>query len=270
MGGRGSSSKRTGYTTPLKLKPDTEEPEAKPEEPTTTEPEEPDKQTYHFFRDKALDGWNYEGDGHHQKEWFKKNSNFEELAKEIENDYSLSSTFENWASGYFMRGQQYNGWDRMSDNEKHMTQAMDDIIDRSTLNKGVQVVRLASAELVLGKGHTSASLADLQAMEGSIVTSKGSMSTGAAAQGLTIGDYWGNKKVEYSFRIPSGSTGAGMWIGDSRINPYWGAKQREFIINRDTSFRVGKTTYDSARDVYVVQMQYVGLGDHDYGKTGRV
>ena len=72
------------------------------------------------------------------------------------------------------------------------------------------------------------------------------MSFGAASQGLTIGD--SSKKVEYKLRIPPGSKGAGMWIGDKRING-WGAEQREFMSNRDSVFKVGKTTYDKRRGV---------------------
>ena len=41
------------------------------------------------------------------------------------------------------------------------------------------------------------------------------------------------------------------------------------MTNRDVTMRVGKTTYDTSREIYVVELFYEGLGYHDYGKKGR-
>lgn len=219
------------------------------------------------FSDKAEDGWNYEGDGKAQVDFFMNNSNVDELIKGMSPDERKA--FRSWASGMFMYGQQYNGWDNMDDDEKRTTQRYDDILDRATLNKGVVLTRASTAELLFGAGNRTASLSQLQAAEGSIVTSKGSMSFGAASEGLAISYRKDSKPIEYKLKIPGGTTGAGMWIGDRRING-WGADQREFMTNRDVAYRVGKTKYDSSRKVYTVELEYAGRMAHDYGTSGRV
>lgn len=262
MGGRGSSSKRTGYTTPLMMPPK----EAEPEEAKPTEPDSSDDNKYHYFYDKMRDPWNYEGDGHHQVEWFKNNSNVDEIINDATTVDKMA--MRDWASGHFMAGQQYLGWDRMRDSDKQWTQLYDDMLDKSVLKKGVTVVRRTDAQLVMGAGVYTASLEQLKAMEGKEIISKGNMSTGAASQGLTIGD--DSKRHEFRIKIPAGSKGAGMWIGDSRINPYWEAKQREFMMNRDTVFKVGKTRYDADRNVYITDITFQHRMPHDYGTSGRV
>lgn len=264
MGGRGSASKRTGYTRPMpKAGP---EPKAAPG--LLDEPEIGEDPRYHYFYDKAVvgDGFRYEGDGHHQEEWFKANSNLDEVLNSV--DAGTKSAMSDWASGHFMSGQQYEGWDRMSMGDKMRTQRYDDMLDKSVMKKGVTVVRRTTAELLMGKGVTRASLADLQAMEGKQIISDGNMSCGAAREGLTIGSL--NKRHEVEIHIPAGSKGAGMWIGDKRINPGWGAVQREFMMNRDIALKVGKSRYDKARDVYITEVTYVGRMPHNYGKSGRV
>jgi hypothetical protein len=90
------------------------------------------------------------------------------------------------------------------------------------------------------------------------------MSTGAAKTGLGIGSSSG-KQVRLRIQIPAGAKGAGMWIGDSRIHG-WGAKQLEFMTNRDSYFKVGKTVFDKASGMYVVNIKWVGHDKHDYGK----
>jgi hypothetical protein len=153
----------------------------------------------------------------------------------------------------------------MSPTDRKITKDMDTVLDQATLDKSVEVRRLATAELVLGAGHREASLTELQAMKGKTVVSRGAMSCGVAAEGLTIGS---RKAVEYKIAIPGGTTGAGMWIGDKRINPNWGAEQREFVMNRDTEYEVGETAYDAARGVYVVELAYKSRRPHDYGRSG--
>ena len=270
MGGRGSASKRTGYTRPMpKAEPaPAAEPERKAGPDLVDEPEIGEDPRYHYFYDKAVvgDGFNYEGDGHHQEEWFKANSNLNEVLDAVDKD--TKSAMWDWTGGHFMAGQQYDGWDRMSAGDKMRTQRYDDMLDKSVLKKGVTVVRRTTPELLLGKGVTRASLADLQALEGSTISSRTHLSTGAAAEGLTIGSL--NKRQELKIHIPAGSKGAGMWIGDKRVNPGWVAKQHEFMMNRDIMLKVGKTRYDKKRDVYVTEVTYVGRTAHDYGKSGRL
>lgn len=217
------------------------------------------------FSDTAAYSHEYNGDGKEQVQWFKDNSNFDKLIKEM--DYDQRGAFKAWTRGTFMYGQQYEGWDSMSSIEKERTQIFDDILDRATLKSGVELTRRSDAQLVLGAGHKTATLAELQAMKGSLVSSKGSMSFGAASQGLTIGD--NRKKVEYKLKIPGGTKGSGMWIGDKRING-WGAKQREFMTNRDVTFKVGDTTFDKRRNIFVTEIEYVGRLPHDYGRSGRI
>lgn len=218
------------------------------------------------FNDRILgetgrDSYEYGGDGHEQVEFFKKWSNAYKLINSM--SPGDREAFKEWARGYFMDGEQYRGWDNMSDFARNLTKVYDNILDRATLNHGLVAHRYSTAELVLGAGHKTATLAELQAAEGSLVTSKGSMSFGAAATGLGIGD--SSKQIEYRLKIPAGSKGAGMWIGDSRIHG-WGVRQREFMTNRDIVLRVGKTVFDSSRNKYVVEVYYEGRTAHDYGK----
>lgn len=211
--------------------------------------------------EKGWDSFEYGGSGREQVEFFKKWSNAYELIKNMTS--KERNAFLWWAGGHFMHGQQYEGWDNMSSDEQEATRMYDNILDRATLNHGLVARRYSTAELVLGAGHKTATLAELQAAEGSLVTSKGSMSFGAAATGLGIGD--SSKQIEYELKIPAGSKGAGMWIADSRIHG-WGVKQREFMTNRDIVLRVGKTVFDSSRNKYIVEVYYEGRTAHDYGK----
>ena len=221
--------------------------------------------TYKEFDDVPSGGWTYAGDGEDVKRFFEENSNVDELISSMDS-YTVNAFEDYWAPGHFMSGQQYRGWDGMSKLDQDLTRAMDRVLDRGELKEGIVVRRLSTAELVMGAGKRTATLEELQAMKGRVVTSKGAMSTGAAAQGLTIGS---SKEVEYAIKIPGGerSRGSGMWIGDTRINGH-GTRQREYLINRDTSFKVGDTTYDRKRGVYVVELLYAGLGEHDYGAGG--
>ena len=222
---------------------------------------------YKTFSDTARSSHEYNGDGQEQVDFFMSNSNVDELISGM--SYDDRDAFHSWASGYFMDGAQYGGWDSMTNTEKQRTQRYDDVLDRSVLTQGVVLTRRSDAQLVLGAGKRTATLGELQSAKGSIITSKGSMSFGAASQGLTIGD--SSKRVEYRLKIPGGerSKGSGMWIGDSRING-WGPAQREFMTNRDTSYRVGNTRHDKRRDIYVVDIEFLGVSAHDYGRSGRL
>lgn len=208
-------------------------------------------------------GWYYDGDGKEQEDFFKKYSNFDEIIDSMD-ARERSAWNDHWVPGDFMYGQQYQGWDNMTRQEQAWTKTFDKFLDKSELKHGVVLTRRTDAQLVLGAGHKTATLEELKAAEGSIVTSKGNMSFGAAKHGLTIGD--DSKKIEYRLSIPGGSKGAGMWIGDKRINSHFGNQQREFMTNRDTAYKVGKTTYDAKRGVYIVNIKYIGRQEHDYGK----
>lgn len=207
----------------------------------------------------------YKGDGKDAAQFFSKNSNFDKLIQNM-NEEEVSAFRDTWAGGYFMRGQQYNGFDNMNRDERRITKIYDKILDQATLDKGIEVRRTATAELIMGKGNVIANIDDLRSMEGKMVYSAGNMSTAASSQGLKLWDT--RKNVEYKFKIPNKTVGAGMWIGDGRIN-YAGPTQREFMMNRDTVFRVGKTVHDKKRNVYVVDMEYIGHTEHDYGKRGK-
>lgn len=199
------------------------------------------------------------GDGSEQAAFFGANSNYNELIDDM--DWQHEAAFVDWSIGVWMDGQQYKGWSGMTPEERATTKMFDDVLDKATLDKGVTLSRRADAQLILGKGNRSASLEELKSMEGSIVSSKANMSFSAASQGIPMGT---SGNVEYKLSIPGGSKGAGMYIGTDRIND-WGSSQREFMMNRDISFKVGKVTHDSRRNVHVVNLQYVGRQAHDYG-----
>lgn len=203
----------------------------------------------------------YGGDGKKQVDFFKNNSNHYKLIDKM--DYNEREAFHSWARGMFMGGQQYDKFSNMDYDRQAWTRIYDKYLDQAVLNKGIVVARLATAELVLGKGNKYGDLKALQAQEGKVVISRGSMSCGVAKRGLTIGSM--SKNVEYKIHIPKGK-GAGMWIGDKKING-WEAKQREFMTNRDARFKVGKTTTrkDShGRTIYVVNLTYDGHLEHRY------
>ena len=205
-------------------------------------------------------------------DWMREHTNAEALIAEAATDRAARESFDDWTTGHFMHGQQYKGWDNMTTRDQLMTQTYDDYLDRATVSAPVTIMRLATPEL-LGLGRDLPTAEQLAALKGATVTSRGHMSCAAAKEGLTISfstrPYTVGKFIEYKFNIPGGTKGAGMWIGDSRINPTWGARQREFMMNRDTEWRVGDAKYDSHRGCYVVEMEWVGRHEHDYGTTGR-
>ena len=200
--------------------------------------------------------------GEEQKKFIRETTNTEELMNELLKNSAEVYAFENWGYGAFMSGQQYGKFSDMYSELQKWTRTFDKYLDRVVNKEGFIVRRRATAELLLGKGNTRPmSLEQLQGMKGQLVTSKGSMSTSLAKHGLTIGD--SSKKMEYEIRIPAGSKGAGMWIGDKRING-WGSRQREFMTNRDAVFQVGDTKYDPRRGVYVTQLTFIAHERHSY------
>lgn len=217
------------------------------------------------FKGKASGSHTYEFNGTMPMlSFFNSNSNYDELLDGLNQDgvYHM----ERWTEGHFMHGQQYQGWDNMTNSDKRMTQFYDDLLDKSEISKGFTTTRLATTELLFGKKMRSVTEADLRRVMGTEVVSKGHMSTGAAEQGLTIGS---SKPIEYKFYTTGATKGVGMYIGDHRVNG-WGYQQREVMVNRDTVWQPTGYRYDSSRKVWVVDMQYMGRQRHDYGKSGRV
>lgn len=223
---------------------------------------QPNKTTgdYEYFTDTAIDDYSYTGTGKNVKKFFKDNSNVGYLITHMNRRERYA--FEMWSIGQFMSGQQYRGFSNMTPLEQLYTRTYDKIIDRATLDKGIVVHRLAGFELINNGSNGPMDLAQLHALEGSTVISLGNMSTAAAAEGLTIGSR--DKKVDYEIHIPGGSTGAGMWIGDYRINSAWGPEQREFMTNRDIELKVGKATYNQSTDTYTVPLYYIKREPHRY------
>ena len=229
---------------------------------------------YHEFDDLPSGTHEYGGDGQAQVDWFNKNSNYNELIEQMDSDER--GQFDNvWVPGSFMGGMGYRDFSAMPSWAQEAVRTYDKYLDQSYLDKALVVSRLTTSELILGKGNKFGTLEQLQAMEGQVVTSKANLSAGAAKQGLSIGSHlttnpsssWqrsSGKSVELKIHIPSGTTGAGMWIGDSRINSGFGREQREFMMNRDGRYLVGKTTYDKTRDVHVVNVTWVGHYEHKY------
>lgn len=222
---------------------------------------------YKMFKDEARgtsgrDGFLYTGDGQEQEDWFKQHSNYDDLISNMTNDER--SAFLRWAEGYFMDGEMYKGWERMGSSSKEYTQIYDKILDRATLDHGVIVARDSTAELIFGKGHKTTTLEELKAAQGQVVTTASALSSGAASTGLSIGD--SSKQILYRISIPAGAKGAGMWIADSRIHG-WGRRQLEFMINRDSTFKVGKTVWDDRLKKYVVSLKWLGHSKHEYGKS---
>jgi len=204
----------------------------------------------------------YKGDGVEVTKFFTDNTNNQELINSMSADEKKAFK-DMWSKGKFMQGQQYKGFENMKPKERQATKIFDKYLDQATLDKGVEVVRLSDAQLVLGAGNTEGSLEALLSMEGKQITCGANMSFSAASEGLRITPVGKAPTIEYVLRIPEGTKGAGMYIGDNSIN-IWGDKQREFMTNRDIWMTVGKTEYNASRDIYRVELSYGGLMDHVY------
>lgn len=204
----------------------------------------------------------YAGDGKEQEKWVTENTNNMELIDEIADDYDARDAFYRYGQGGLMGTDIYDGWDSESEHRKEIRRHLDEYIDRSEIQKSVTVSRLSDTQLLFGKGKKTATLAEVQAMEGELIFSQNNLSSGMAAEGLRI--TYDTKPIEYKIKIPGGSKGAGMWIGDERING-WGTKQLEFLTNRDVWYRVGKSYMDKKRGVIVCEITFASLDVHDYG-----
>ena len=213
---------------------------------------------YKIFSDRASGSHTYEGSGTDVNNFFESQSNYLDMIREMSSEER--SHFIDWARGQFM-GSNKASWNDLLSYEQNMLRTYDKYLDRATLNEGIVVRRLASFSLVNNGSRNIPDAATLTKMEGNLINVSMPLSTSAAAQGLTIGRT--SKNVEYVIHIPAGTKGAGMWIGDRRIN-HWGPEQREYMVNRDTIFRQGKTTYNKSRGVYEVELFYVGRTKHKY------
>lgn len=224
---------------------------------------------YHKFGDNPRTGWRYEGDGAETVAWFKEHSNYDEVIKSLTREERRAWDDE-WVPGTYMTGELYRPWDELSDSAKHDLKIFDKTLDQATLDEGIIVRRRSTTEFLFGErfGRDELSADKFKEMRGTIITADAPMSTGAAAHGLKISSSGAHKPVEYVIHIPGGTKGAGMWIGDERINSGFGAEQREFVVNRDTAFAVGRTIVGKDPidhdDVYQVHLYYVGRKKHKY------
>ena len=208
-------------------------------------------------------GFEYQDDNGAAEDFFRRFSNFDELLRSL--NYSQREAFRAWTRGELMDSEQWREWDNISGYTQRILRGLDSVVDKATLDRGIVITRAGSAELLLPGKRLASNLQELQSLVGNVVTAKGYMSFGAASEGLPIGS---QKNVEYKVRVPAGSKGAGMWVGDSRVSD-WGSLQREFLMSRDTSYRVDGVSYDSKRKKYIVDMTYMGKQKHDYGRSGR-
>lgn len=218
---------------------------------------------YRTFDDESNSTHTYGGDAHDEIKFMDKHSNYNEIIESM--TWQDASAFEQYAEGWFMDGQQYGGFKNMDEIDQRMTRAFDKHLDKSVIDEGIVVTRRATPEL-LGLSISSKPTAkQLQKMKGKVVYSPANLSTGVAKTGLTIGAA-SEKPIEYRIHIPAGSKGAGMWIGDDRING-WGGRQREFMTNRDSLYVIGDSKDGKdykGRDVTYVDLYYIGRTKHKY------
>ena len=218
---------------------------------------------YQEFEDEADSGFTYDGNAIDEIAFMKEHSNYNDLIRSM--SYDDTDAFEAYTEGHFMDRQQYRGFKKMSTFDQHCTRVFDKYLDQATLDKGIVVSRRATPQLLGFKYGDKPTLEQLQKMKGKVVYSAANMSTGLAKTGLGIGgDY--EKPVEYKIHIPAGSKGAGMWVGDDRING-WGGGQREFMTNRDTLYVIGDSRPGKDRkgkDISIVDLYYIGRTKHKY------
>lgn len=203
-----------------------------------------------YFDTPDFDESSMSKDAKEVRQFFRDNTDYEDWI----NGFTVADrhALRSWASGYFMDGSHYDKpLEKLYSHDKEVLQRIYDQIDKVTIKQPFVTYRKAGYELL---GKTNLSLQEIKAMEGEEVGTLGGMSTSAATHGLDIGR---TKPVEYEFHFPGGSKGAGAYIGDRRINPDWGAGQREFMTRGEIKFRVGKATEQSDGTIKV-EMHYVG------------
>lgn len=190
-------------------------------------------------------------------QWFQDHSNFNDLAMKIVDSKEDRAAIDAWTDGEFMDGQQYKGFSSMDAEHQAWTRSLDNMIDQSVIYRDVVVSRLSDWKQ-LGGVKTPQELDRLVGTETVIL---GHHAASAADQGLSIGNV--DKNVEYRYYIPGGTKGAAMWIGDDSIN-WFGDAQRETIVNRDSVFTISGYHYDTARNVYVVDLLWKKKLPHNY------
>lgn len=228
-------------------------------------------QKYDSFTDNPISGTSYidwdDAGTSMQIQYMKEHTNAYDIIKDIHKSSEDTWAFKRWTEGHFMEGQQYYGmFSDMRENDQQYTRAYDKYLDNAVLNRGLVTMRRASPELLGLEKHATGKdieeqLKILSGDDSRVVWSVGNLSSAVASTGLTIGD--NRKSIDYRFHFPAKSVGAGMWVGDKRIND-WQDRQLEFMINRDTGYKVSGWKYDRVKKVYVVDMYYVGRREHDY------
>lgn len=185
-------------------------------------------------------------------------------------DEKAYRAFEDWTMGEFMDGQQYRGFGRMTERQQKLTRQYDKYIDQSVLKEGITVVRRSTPQLLglpkyySGEKFPSDDLfEDIQDRRGCVIRSLGNMSTSCATKALHINNSE-PLPIVYHIHIPGGTKGAGLWIGDNRINDEWGSTQREFMMNRDTVYAIGSSTRDEKQKAFIVHLYYLGREEHSY------
>lgn len=203
----------------------------------------------------------YKGSGEAVNSFFEKNSNYKELIDQMSDQEKKD--FKNiWSRGKMMHGEQYGEFSDMTPRYQQATRNFDRILDQATINESIEVARMSDAQLLFGAGTKTGTLDDFTAMKGQQITCGANMSFSAASEGLAI-NWKEPPTVEYHLKIPEGSTGSGMYIGDKEIN-IWGDRQREFMTNRNIWMTVGDTEYDEERKLYKVEILYGGQLPHEY------
>lgn len=222
-------------------------------------PRDESREAYQKFRGAPINGgWEFKGN-EWTEQWFRDNSDSYDLIDSMSREDR--DAFQGWTRGDFMRGQQYGKFSDMSSYDQEKTRIYDKYLDQAELKKGIIVYRRASWELINNGSTRALTVEEINARKGELISSKGSMSTAAASSGLN-GMGWG-KPVEYEIKIPKGK-GHGMWVGDSRVNSYWGPKQREFMTNRNGILSIQGARYDDNKQCIVVTLNWEGHEKHDY------
>ena len=214
---------------------------------------------YKEFDEVATSSFSFDGEDTATADWFEKNSNFSEICNTITEDDR--SALVGYTSGDFMRGELYYGFSKMDNYKQSVCKKLDNILDKSVINSNIKVARLSTAEFLLGKDKIKGTLEELQATKGKTITAKSFLSTCAAKEGLEIGN--NTKQVEYKIHIPKGSKGAGMYIGGKKLN-LLAMYQREFLVNRDTQWKVGDTKWNAKRKIFETDLFFEDLLPHDY------
>ena len=187
------------------------------------------------------------------EEFMNTNSNCDNLISQM--NQQERNAFHKWSSGEFTNGCQYKPFSEMSEDEQTATKIFDKYLDQATLKQGVKVVRTSTPQLL---GLSNSTLSDIKNMEDAIVKCPANLSASCAFQGL---DIEGDKSIQYIIHIPANTKGAGMWIGDYRINTH-NSKQREFMLNRNSVFKVGGASNFGG---YIwVDLYYLGKEPHNY------